>query len=315
MSSRGRILVTPRSVTRDGHPSLARLEEAGYEVVMGPAGKQPSEEALRSLLSDCVGMLAGVEPISADVLRSAKSLKAISRNGTGTDTVDVAAAEELGIEILRAAGANARGVAELTFALLFALIRSIVPTDEGMKQAEWKRFRGVELEGRTLGLVGFGRIGQLVGQLASAFGMKILAYDPMASEISHSIPNLEFADLDTIWEQSDIISFHCPPPSDGQTLLNEATLAKTKKGVYVVNTARFDLMDESAVLKALDSGQVAGLGLDAFAQEPPSDFTLAAHSKVVATSHIGGFTKESVDRAMDTAVGNLLQCLAEKGNF
>jgi phosphoglycerate dehydrogenase-like enzyme len=156
----GKVLISPRSLTRDGHPALDLLKEAGHEVVFCTPGKQPSEEELLRLLPGCVGFLAGVETISEKALESAKDLKVISRNGTGVDNIDLEAAERLGIAICKTEGANAKGVAELTIGLMYALARFLPLHDAKMKNETWERKKGIELEGRVLGLVGCGQIGK-----------------------------------------------------------------------------------------------------------------------------------------------------------
>jgi phosphoglycerate dehydrogenase-like enzyme len=305
-----RILVTPRSVTQHGHPSLRRLAAAGYELALGPPGRQPTEAELLDALPGCVGYIAGVEPVSARVLTSASKLRAISRNGTGTDNIDAATAASRGIAVLRAEGANARGVAELTFALIFALVRDLSQTDAALKRDQWVRRQGIELEGRTLGLIGCGRVGRIVASIAGALGMKVLASDPLAEGKFQPGDFFRFGPVNEIFRQAEVISLHCPPVPDGRPILDRDALASSRRGVFVVNTARFDLIDPAAMLVGLDSGHVAGLGLDVFAEEPPKDTTLARHSRVIATSHLGGFTQESVERAMDAAVDNLLRALA-----
>jgi D-3-phosphoglycerate dehydrogenase len=302
-----KILLTPRSVTRQGHPSLARLEEAGFELVLSRPGETPQEDDLIGLLPGCVGWIAGVETVSARVLQSAPDLRVISRNGTGADTIDLAAAGRLGIKVLRAEGANARGVAELTMALMLALARSIPATDRSLKAGRWERHKGFELEGKTLGLIGCGTIGRLVTGFAAALGMRVLAYDPVPAW-ADAPAGFQYAGLADVFRQSDILSLHCPPPPDGP-LLDAVTLASLKKGVCLINTARAGLLDTEATLAALASGHVAGVALDVFEPEPPSDRRLLEHPRVIATPHIGGFTPESIDRAMNQAVDNLLEAL------
>jgi len=305
-----RVLVTPRSVTRSGHPaSLRKLEAAGYEVVFCSPGVQPSEDELCHLLPDCEGYLAGVEPVTSRVLAAATKLKAISRNGTGVDSIDLAAAEARGIRVLRAEGANARGVAELAFSLILALSRSLTANDRSLKANGWTRAAGSELEGKTLGLFGFGRIGRLVARFALAFDMRVLASDPYAQ--ADSAGGIELVEAEEIIKQCDIISFHCPPLAGGRPILDADAIARLKKGVLLINTARAGLIDEEALLQALDDGRVGGLGLDVFESEPPVDRRLAEHPKVIATPHIGGFTPESIDRAMHMAVDNLLEALGK----
>ena len=301
-----KILVTPRSVTKHGHPSLDVLKDAGYEIVFSKPGCFPTEDELIELLSGCVGYLAGVEEISAKVLDSARELKVISRNGTGVDGVDLEAAQRNGIKVCRAQGANARGVAELTFAHMLCAIRSVSFNDTAMKSGDWTRRKGMELEGRTLGLIGCGKIGQLVAGFAAGFGMKVLAYDLYPDE--HFSPTGDFAycELGELLTDADIISLHCPGNADGTALIDKEAIEMMKRGVYLINTARGSLLDDDAVLAALDAGMIAGVTVDAFESEPPEDWRLAKDVRVVATSHIGGFTEESVARAMTVAVKNIL---------
>ncbi len=304
------ILVTPRSVTSGGHPSLARFEAAGYEVLFCEPGRQPTEEELVQLLPGCVGYLAGVEQVSGKVLRSAVDLRAISRNGTGVDNVDLDAAAANQVAVLRAEGANARGVAELALGLIFSLSRSITPSDAALKDQSWKRAKGIELADRKLGIVGCGKIGRLLAEMALGIGMEVLAYDLFQDDSYRPSDRFGYTALENILSMADIISLHCPPPADGSPLIDEHVLSQMKKGVLIVNTARAGLIDEAAAMAALESGQLGGLATDVFDPEPPTDFTLVSHPGVIGTPHIGGFTKESVDRAMDAAVDNLLAHLA-----
>ncbi|MCP4379220.1 MAG: phosphoglycerate dehydrogenase [bacterium] len=303
-----KILITPRSLTRDGHPALARLEEAGYELVFSTPGAFPGEDELIELLPGCVGYLAGVEEVSAKAIDAATDLKAISRNGTGVDSVDLAAAERNGVQILRAAGANARGVAELTMGHILAVIRSIPFSDAAMKGQQWSRRKGVELAGRTLGLVGCGMIGQLVTGFALAFDMDVIASDPFADANFKPSERFRFTSIDEVLAGSDIISLHCPAQKSGP-LIDSASIGKMKDGVYIVNTARAGLFNDTDVLAGLESGKISGVVVDAFDPEPPTDWALASHPKVIGSPHIGGFTSESIDRAVSTAVDNLLDAL------
>ena len=303
-----RILVTPRSVTRDGHPALQRLTDSGYELVFSSPGKQPEEEALLQLLPGCVGYLCGVEKVTGRVLREARELQVISRNGTGVDNIDTAVAQALGIRILRGTeGANARGVAELTMGLIVALVRSIPFLDRCIKQGEWERRMGIELAGRTLGLIGCGKVGKLVAELALAFDLKILAFDPEPDPHFQPSAAFSYVPLDQVWSSADIISLHCPADGEGRPLIDTDTITRMKKGVYLVNTARASLLNEAAVLSGLESGQISGVAVDVFDEEPPGHLQFISHSRVIGTPHIGGFTVESVDRAVSAAVDNLLQ--------
>jgi D-3-phosphoglycerate dehydrogenase / 2-oxoglutarate reductase len=304
-----KILVTPRSLTRNGHPRLRALEQAGYEIVFSTPGCFPSETELLERVPGCVGYLAGVEEISELVLDAATDLKVISRNGTGVDSIDLAAAARNGIQICRAEGANAQGVAELTLAHMLAVARSVPFCDHKMKRQEWQRRKGFELEGRTLGIVGCGKIGRRVSRFALSFGMRVVAFDPYPHRAFAPGGAFAYATFDEVVARADILSLHCPANADGTPLIGPDVLERMKSGAFIVNTARGSLLDADAVLDALDSGKLAGVTLDAFEPEPPCDWRLVVHERVVATPHIGGYTAESVDRAVGTAVDNLLAAL------
>jgi phosphoglycerate dehydrogenase-like enzyme len=307
---KGKILVTPRSVTRDGHPALERLTEEGYELVFSTPGVQPDEAELIRLLPGCDGYLAGVERISASVLAAAKGLRVISRNGVGVENIDLAAADRLGVRVCTTPGANSRGVAELTLALILSLVRSVPFGDAALKDGGWERRRGIEVRGRTLGVVGCGRIGKEVACLALAVGLKVVAYDLEPDLTFRPAGDFGYARLDELLVASDIVTLHCPLPSDRRPLIDAAAIAAMKRGAYLVNTARAGLVDESSALEALEDDRLGGLAVDVFHAEPPGDHPLVKHPKVIATPHVGGFTDESVARAIEGAVENLLKALA-----
>jgi D-3-phosphoglycerate dehydrogenase len=307
----GRILVTPRSLTAGGHPALRRLAEAGYEIVTCTPGQMPSPEELARLLPGCIGWLAGVEPVPAAVIEAARELRAISRNGTGVDNLPLAMLAERGIKVLKAEGANARGVAELTVALMLAGLRHLAFTDAGIKAGLWPRRQGREVRGRQVGVVGCGAVGREFARLATALGASVLGSDVVCPPLA--IEGFRWATLDEVLAEADVLSLHCPALPGGRPLLDAAALARVRPGLVLVNTARASLVEEAAVLAALDSGRLAAYATDVFAREPPADLTLARHERVIATSHIGGFTAESVERATSLAVDNLLAALAPPG--
>jgi phosphoglycerate dehydrogenase-like enzyme len=306
-----KVLITPRSLTRDGHPALDRLRDAGFEVVMGPPGRQPTEEELMRLTAGVSGWLAGVEPIGARVLEAAAELRVIARNGVGIDNIDTDAARRLNITIQRAPGANARGVAELAIALMFSLARAIPAGDRAIKAARWQRTVGTELCGATLGVVGCGTIGRQVIEMALGLGMRVLGYD-VAPDASHQPGRcFEYTTLDDMLTRSDVVMLHCPAREDGTPILDAPTIARMKRGVRIINTARHSLIDTAALADAIQSGHVAGAALDVFDIEPPVVDQLLADDRVIATPHIGGYTRQSVDRAVSMAVEGLLKTLAK----
>ncbi|HOD82695.1 MAG: (S)-sulfolactate dehydrogenase [Planctomycetes bacterium ADurb.Bin126] len=310
--SKGKVLVTPRSISAGGHPALDRVAAAGYEVVFPTPGKQPSEAELVAAAAGCVGYLAGVEPISAAVLEAATSLRVISRNGVGIDNIDLPAARRLGIAVRKAVGANARGVAELTMAHILALTRWVGLGDRAIKAGAWQRRKGIELVGRTLGLIGCGHIGRLVARFAMGLDMKVLAFDVVADASFAPGEGFAWAELEQVLAGGDIISLHCPAPADGSCLIDAAAIARMKKGAFLINTARAELVDQAALAAAIESGHVAGASMDVFRTEPPGEDPLVANDRVLATPHVGGFTDESVDRAVEMAVDNLLEELSSE---
>jgi D-3-phosphoglycerate dehydrogenase len=312
MDSRvAKILVTPRSLTRDGDPSLELLRTAGYELVFCTPGNAPDEAELLRLVPECTGWLAGVEKITDTVLGAARRLKAISRNGTGVDSIDCAACARRGIAVLRAEGANARGVAELTLALILSLLRSIPFGDARLKAGGWERRQGTELEGKTLGVIGTGRIGKMVSRFALALDMKVLGFDAFPDAGFSPGPGFRYAALDELLESAQVVTLHCPHTPGEKPMIGSNALGRMRKGAVLVNTARAGLVDDAAVLSSLNEGRLAGYAVDAYDTEPPGASPLLSHLRVIATPHVGAFTAESVAAATRAAVDNLLAALAK----
>ena len=304
------VLVTPRSLTSAAHPALDRLRVAGLSTRFCTAGQLPDEAELLRLVPGCVGWLAGVEPVSPAVIAAADALRVISRNGTGVDNLPLADLARRGIAVCKSGGANAAGVAELALGLIFAALRHIPAADRGIRSGHWPRPVGREVRGRTVGVVGCGAVGAEVARLLVALGANVLGFDPVWPALGLPPERFALSGLDELLRRSDVVTLHCPTPADGRPLLDAAALRALPRGASVINTARAALVDESAIVAALDSGQLAAYATDVFPTEPPRPLGLAAHPGVIATSHIGGLTGESVERAAMTAVDNLLAALA-----
>lgn len=305
-----RILVTPRSLTEiglDNVPELKPLRASGYQLVAAPAGRVPTEEELLELVPGCVGWLAGVEPIGARVLEAAKDLRVISRNGAGTDAIDLKAAERAGVQVERAAGANAQGVAELTVALALSALRHVPWSAAALRAGGWRRWQGRELQDCVVGVVGLGAIGRRVAGLFGSLGARVVAHDPFAS--AEEVAPIRLVDLHELLPSSDIVSLHAPASADGRPLLDAANMALIARRAVLVNTARSALVDDDAVLAALEDGTLSAYAVDAFDTEPPELTPLLQHEHVLATPHIGGYTTGSVRRATTLAVENLLAVL------
>jgi D-3-phosphoglycerate dehydrogenase len=243
---------------------------------------------------------------------AAPSLKVISKHGSGTDTIDKAAAQARGIEVVAAVGANAAAVAEQALALLLACAKSVVALDARMHAGHWDKatHKSLELGGRTIGLIGLGAIGLRFARMADALGMRMLGFDPYAKNLPAYV---QAVDLATIWAESDAISLHCPLTDDNRGLLNAQTLARCKRGVIVINTARGGLIEEAALLAAVRSGQVAMAGLDSFAVEPMAPgHPFQGEKNIVLSPHIGGVTSDAYVNMGVGAAKNLLQVLARR---
>jgi D-3-phosphoglycerate dehydrogenase / 2-oxoglutarate reductase len=233
--------------------------------------------------------------VTAELLGHAPRLRAIGRAGVGVDNIDLEAATRRGVVVMNTPGGNAASVAEHALALLLALARRIPAADSSVKQGKWekKKLQGVELRGKTLGLVGLGKIGSEVARLAAGFGMKVLAFDPYVSSLLAREQNVRLVSLEDLLESSDVVSLHASATPETHHLINRRTLALGKRGLRLINCARGELVDEAALLEGLESGQVAGAGLDVFENEPPRHSRLVAHPNVVATPHIAGSTEEA----------------------
>jgi D-3-phosphoglycerate dehydrogenase / 2-oxoglutarate reductase len=267
---------------------------------------RPKPELLADLADADALIVRSATKVTPDVLAAAPKLRIIARAGSGVDNVDLDAASTRGIVVTNAPGGNSISVAEHAMALMLALARSVTTADAAMKQQRWekKSLLGAELRDKTLGIVGFGRIGQAVAHRARAFGMKILAHDPfIAAHVGDDL-DVELVSLDRLCAESDYISLHLPVTPSTTKLFDAARLASCKKGVRLVNTARGELIDEQALVDALASGQVGGAGLDVFQKEPPGDWSLTASPRVIATPHIAASTAEAQEMVgLDVAEG------------
>ena len=258
------------------------------------SGNRP---ALAELLPQAHALIVRSETrVTAELLEQAACLRVIGRAGAGVDTIDVPAATARGIVVVNAPGGNAVAAAEHSLALMFALARRVAPADASMKRGEWLRSRyiGTELTGKTLGLVGLGRVGGEVARRALGLDMRVLVYDPYVPDEHARRNGLEPVDLELLLESSDFVSLHVPLTEATRGLLSAARIDRMRPGAFLVNCARGGLVDEAALLQALDSGRLGGAGVDVYVEEPVSpDDPLPRHPKVVATPHLGASTVEA----------------------
>ena len=278
-----------------------KISERGVELLRGEGWgveQVPAQdaEAIRRNLGDATAwILRSGTRVTGELLEAAPQLKVIGRAGVGVDNVDVEAATRRGVLVMNTPGGNAVSVAEHTFALLLALARQVPAANQSTRGGEWRKneFLGYELKGKTLGLVGLGRIGQEVARRAQAFEMTVVAHDPFVAAALARDLGVELVSLEELLAQADFLSLHVTLTPATERLLNRERLARCQRGVRIVNTARGELLDEAALAEALQSGQVAGAALDVFASEPPRESPLLQLPNVIATPHISGSTAEA----------------------
>ncbi len=279
---------------------LAVLREHGIEIVSCVG--QP-REALRAALVEADGLIVRSETkVDRSLLEGAPKLSVVARAGVGVDAIDVPAATEAGIVVLNTPGANTLAATEQTFALLLSLARHTVDAVNSVRAGRWERkpFIGTELAGKTLGIVGLGRIGGAVAQRAAAFGMKLLVTDPFISKARAEAFHAELVPLEELLARADIVTLHTPLNKLTRGMIDAAKLAVMQRHALLINCARGGVIDETALLSALDAGTIAGAAIDVVGQEPPppdgSGAKLHRHPKVVATPHLGGSTHEALER-------------------
>jgi D-3-phosphoglycerate dehydrogenase len=287
-----RLLVTPTSYGKNDPRLKAELEAMVGEVIYNPTGKPLTSTEIAALLPSIDGYIAGLDQIDRAALDKADCLKVICRYGVGYDNVDLAAASEKGIVVTNTPGANSASVAELALALMLALARQVPEANKAVHQGKFPRLNGDSIEGKTVGILGLGAIGKQLARRLAGFDCRILAYDPVPDHEFCRQNKIELIDsIDAVLPRADFVSLNLPLLPETRGLVNSAFLGKMKKGAYLINTARGEVVDEQALLAALQSGHLKGAGLDAFAVEPPPvDHPLLALPQVIATPHLGAQT-------------------------
>ena len=279
------------TLAKEGMEEFARFPGLDLVVKTGlPADKLMAE------IGDAAGLVVrSATQATRELIAAGRALKVIGRAGAGVDNIDVKAATERGIVVLNTPGGNAEAAGELAVAMMFALARDLARADATMKAGKWdkKSFSGIELLGKTLGLVGIGNVGSIVGRHARALGMNVVACDPFVSEEKAASLGFRLAAFDEVIRVSDFVSIHSPRTEQTKGLFNTKIFARMKKGVFLVNCARGGIVVEKDLIAALDDGTVRGAGIDVFDKEPPEEWSLAKHPKVIATPHLGATTGEA----------------------
>lgn len=285
-----------------------QLTEAGFDIVLNPYKRRLAADEAKSLLMDnVVGMVAGVEPLTGDVLESAKYLKVIARCGVGLDSVDLVAAKKFGIRVSNTPDAPTLPVAELTMAHMLNLLRSVSLANDNIRNGKWKPLMGNQLAGKRVGIIGFGRIGRKVAELVSAFGASVLVYDLAQIQENTQVEQMELNDL---LRESDIVTLHVPYCAELHHMIGEEQLRLMKSSAFLLNISRGGLVNESALYDALLEKRLSGAGLDAFECEPYSG-PLTSLDNVLLTAHMGSYAEEARARQEQEAVTNLVADLSE----
>ncbi len=303
-----KVLVTPTSFSKYNNNLSKELENTVGSVIYNTSGKPLSEKELIPLVFDVDGFIAGLDDITSNAIKAAKSLKVIARYGTGVDRVDLKAAKEAGVYVTNTPGANSVSVAELTIGLAITAARNILEGNNGIKKGTWPRLPGITFSGKTFGIIGLGSVGKEVAKRLRAFGLKLIAYDIFFDKEFLKEYGIEPVDLENLFSKSDFISLHIPVLDDTANIINRESLARMKKGSILINTARGELIDEDALYESLASGHLKAAALDTFKKEPPDeDNKLLSLSQVITTPHMGAATDNASDEMTRISID---ECLA-----
>lgn len=301
------ILIGPSSFAQIDKEPLERLKGAGFEVIDNPYKRRLAREELKELLTDGVcGIIAGLEPLDRDVLEGTK-LKVISRVGAGLSNVDLEACRELGIEVCSTPNGPTEAVAELTVGALLSMLRMIPQMSGALHGGKWDKRIGSQLSGKTVVIVGYGRIGRRVGEMLKPFAVEIIVVDPKVE--ASSLADERLMSLEEALPLADIVTMH---NSGEACLIGKDEIARMKAGVFLLNVARGGVISESALVEGINSGKVAGAWLDTFSKEPYSG-ALQGMPQVVLTPHVGSYSRECRIGMENEAVSNLLESLNTKG--
>ena len=292
--SRLTVLVTTRSFGREVPEPMERLKREGIRILEWREGSGLSENDLVAKVTQADAWIVAFHPVGATLMDAAPRLRIIAKHGVGVDNIDIPAATARGIVVTTAPSANDQAVADLTMALLLALLRRIPEANASVKAGGWERFLGFGLNGKIMGVLGFGRIGQNVARRAKGFGVELIGADPAWPEEAASGIGIRRVTPDRLFAQSDVISLHVPLTAETSGLIDEAAIARMKPRVWIVNTSRGKIVNEKAIYEALVSGKVAGYATDVFEMEPPVGSPLLGLPNVIASPHMGTHTRESL---------------------
>jgi D-3-phosphoglycerate dehydrogenase len=307
--SQYRVLIASRSLRRIPGEYRNILEEADCDVIDAPGDQRLEGSALEQLVPHMDAVIVGTDHVTAHVIRAANRLKVISKYGVGLDAIDLEAASRAGVVVAYTPGTSHIAVAELTIGMMFALARNIPQHNQIVRSGGWKRIAGVELAGKTLGIIGLGRNGFEVAKRGHALEMHVLYYDPLRRPDLETQGWLTYLPCDGLLGEADFVTLHCPYTEETTNLIGEAELRAMKPSAYLINTARGEIVDEAALAQALRKGWIAGAASDAFVHEPPTGSPLLELDNFLACPHVGGATQEAQERTAIMAARNVVLVL------
>jgi D-3-phosphoglycerate dehydrogenase len=305
-----KVLCTPSTFGRRDPSLKSALEAAVGEVIYNLFGRALKAAEALTLVKDVDGYIAGLDEIDASVIAAAEGLRVISRYGVGVDRVDIAAATASGIVVTNTPSTNSGAVAELTIAFMLCLARNLITANAALRRGEWPVLDGIGIRGKTVGLIGFGAVGREVAKRLKCFECPVLAFDPYVKRDVAEEHGVSLVPLGALLSEADFVSLHAPATDLTIGMVNQEFLGRMKKGAFLINTARGDLIDEAALVTALENGHLQAAALDCFSREPvDKDNALLRLPQVVATPHTAAHTDEAANRMGWTAIDNCLAAL------
>lgn len=304
-----RVVVTSSSFGKVSAEAYRILREAGFEIVDDMRGPF-SGDKLIEVLNRGEAAILGQDAADRRVFENCPNLKAIVKHGAGVDNIDLDAASDHGVIICNVPSMNAEAVAEYTVGLILAAARRIAEADRSMRAGEWGRFMGYQVTGKTIGIVGFGRIGQRVAKKLQGFEPQILAFDPFPNEEAARQQGVRLSTVDEVIEQADVLTLHLPLTAETRGLVSRERLARMKKSAILINTARAGVVDADALADALREGRLAGAAIDVFSEEPVNpDFPLIQMPSVISTPHIAAYSYDAMDAVSILAAHNMVDVM------
>jgi len=305
-----KVLISPSSFGQIKSQPLDILTENEFEIVVNPYGRKLTESEVINLAKNCIGIVAGLEPLTQQVINACPDLRCISRVGAGMDNVDLEYAKQKGVVVINTPNGPTRSVAELTLAMTLSLLRKIPQADASLKNKQWKKETGNLIFEKKVGIIGLGRIGKLVAELFRGIGNPVIGFDFYPDKEWAKKNNIKLESFDDVIGQSDILTLHIPNNKDKSPIIGEKEIRKMKTGAFLINIARGEVVDEDALYNALKTNKLKGAAIDVFSREP-YDGPLCELSNVVLTPHIGSYAEEGKLQMEIDAVNNLINALEQ----